>query len=148
MEKQLNELDLSQLCIIPGQNVWHLYVDVLITEHGGSIFDAISIAALAAFQTTRIPNTILQENENVMDFTLDSETKPLIGVDKLPTCVTINKIGRGFVVDATVQEEECAETKLHVFVRNEAICGIYKAGDGALEPSLLLAMLQSAITAK
>ncbi len=47
--------DLSQLSVLPGHHCWALYVDILILECGGNLFDAVSIAVKAALFSARIP---------------------------------------------------------------------------------------------
>lgn len=47
--------DLRQLSVLPGRHCWALYVDILILECGGNLFDAVSIAVKAALFNTRIP---------------------------------------------------------------------------------------------
>ncbi|NXU56615.1 EXOS7 protein, partial [Turnix velox] len=46
-------VDLKALCINPRDHCWILYVDVLVLENGGNLFDTISIAVKAAFFNTR-----------------------------------------------------------------------------------------------
>ena len=47
--------DLCQLSVLPGRHCWALYVDILILECGGNLFDAVSIAVKAAMHSARIP---------------------------------------------------------------------------------------------
>lgn len=46
-------IDLKSLCISTREHCWILYVDVLLLECGGNLFDAISIAVKAALFNTR-----------------------------------------------------------------------------------------------
>ncbi|KAF6099261.1 exosome component 7 [Phyllostomus discolor] len=48
-----SSVDLEALCISPREHCWVLYVDVLLLECGGNLFDAISIAVKAALFNTR-----------------------------------------------------------------------------------------------
>uniref|UniRef100_A0A8C5RSA3 Ribosomal RNA-processing protein 42 n=1 Tax=Laticauda laticaudata TaxID=8630 RepID=A0A8C5RSA3_LATLA len=48
-----SSINLKTLCINPRQYCWILYVDVLLLECGGNLFDAISIAVKAALFNTR-----------------------------------------------------------------------------------------------
>ncbi|OWK02780.1 hypothetical protein Celaphus_00010626 [Cervus elaphus hippelaphus] len=48
-----SSIDLESLCISPREHCWALYVDVLLLECGGNLFDAISIAVKAALFNTR-----------------------------------------------------------------------------------------------
>ena len=48
--------DLGQLCVLKGSQCWILYIDILILECGGNLFDAVSMGVKAAMHSTRIPN--------------------------------------------------------------------------------------------
>ena len=48
-------MDLTKLVVLPGHTCWILYVDILVLELGGNIYDAVSIAVKAALASTRIP---------------------------------------------------------------------------------------------
>lgn len=48
-------LPLASLVIVPDQQVWTVYIDVLIVENGGNILDAIAMAVKAALINTTMP---------------------------------------------------------------------------------------------
>jgi exosome complex component RRP42 len=48
-------IQLEKLCINPGQKVWLTFIDIHILDYDGNLFDAASLAALAALLTTKIP---------------------------------------------------------------------------------------------
>ena len=45
----------QSLCVVERQQCWVLYVDVLILECGGNLYDAISIGVKAALFNVRLP---------------------------------------------------------------------------------------------
>ena len=47
--------DTEALCIVAGEKVWQLRVDVHILDHGGNVIDAAALAAIAALQHFRRP---------------------------------------------------------------------------------------------
>ena len=49
-------IDLEKLCIEPGEKVWVVFVDIHILDFDGNLFDASSLAALAALLTAKVPN--------------------------------------------------------------------------------------------
>jgi exosome complex component RRP42 len=142
-------LDLRQLCIVPGLHCWILNIDAIVLNYGGNVLDALMMAVRAALADTRVPRTTVQTLEDgTMDFEVDDDVEsaqPLAHVDRVPLCVTANKIGQGYVLDATLIEERCANARLHVSVNTEGqICATQKTGLGSIAPSLLMAMLQAA----
>ena len=48
-------IQLEQLCITPGEKVWLVFIDIHILDYDGNLFDAASLAALAALLTTKVP---------------------------------------------------------------------------------------------
>lgn len=45
-------LDKKQLCIIEGHTCWTIYVDVIVLSSGGSLADAVTLAAHSALNST------------------------------------------------------------------------------------------------
>lgn len=45
-------MELKKLCIIPGKLCWIIYVDAMVLDSNGNLFDAISIATRAALHNT------------------------------------------------------------------------------------------------
>jgi exosome complex component RRP42 len=48
-------IQLEKLCITPGKKVWLVFIDIHILDYDGNLFDAASLAALAALLTTKVP---------------------------------------------------------------------------------------------
>ncbi|KAG0356175.1 Exosome complex component RRP42 [Podila minutissima] len=140
-------INLSKLCIIPGQQCWILYVDALVLDYGGNLMDAIFMGTRAAIFDTRIPKTEVQDlGDGQFEFEVldDAEDTDIVdGREEMPICITLNKIGARHIVDASPLEELCTEAKLVVAVnRSGELCGLQKGQDGGIEPSLLLEMIQ------
>ncbi|KAG0354020.1 ribosomal protein S5 domain 2-type protein [Gamsiella multidivaricata] len=140
-------INLSKLCIIPGQQCWILYIDALVMDYGGNVMDAIFMGARAAIFDTRIPKTEVQDlGDGQFEFEVldDAEDTDIVdGREDMPICVTLNKIGARHIVDASPLEELCTEARLAIAVnRSGELCGLQKGQDGGIEPSLLLEMIQ------
>ncbi|KAF9985795.1 Exosome complex component RRP42 [Modicella reniformis] len=140
-------INLSKLCIIPGQQCWILYIDALVMDYGGNLMDAIFMGTRAAIFDTRIPKTEVQDlGDGQFEFEVldDAEDTDIVeGREDMPICVTLNKIGARHIVDTSPLEELCTEAKLVVAVnRSGELCGLQKGQDGGIEPSLLLEMIQ------
>uniref|UniRef100_A0A8B9VLB5 Ribosomal RNA-processing protein 42 n=1 Tax=Anas zonorhyncha TaxID=75864 RepID=A0A8B9VLB5_9AVES len=87
-------VDLKSLCINPREHCWVLYVDVLLLECGGNLFDAISIAVKAALFNTRIPKVrVLEDEEGSKEIELSDDPYDCIrlNVDDVPCIVTLSK---------------------------------------------------------
>jgi len=141
-------LDLSSLCILKGKQVWLLYIDAMVLDVGGNLLDAISMAAHAALATTKLPSVevVGGEEEGEVELQVSDDpfdAKPLATIENLPITVSLTKIGSGFVVDATAEEEQCMAACLSVSVNNKGkICGMHKTGPGGISPTALQEMIK------
>ncbi|KFM60377.1 Exosome complex component RRP42, partial [Stegodyphus mimosarum] len=57
-------IDLKSLCVIPGQQVWVLYVDIMVLGYSGNLIDAASIATKASLYDTKIQTVNVKHGEN------------------------------------------------------------------------------------
>jgi len=142
-------LDLSSLCVIKGKQVWILHIDAMVLDVGGNLLDAISLATYAALTTTKLPHVEVvgsgeEEGEVELQVSDDPyESKPLASIENLPITVSLTKIGSGFVVDATAEEEQCMAACLSISVNKKGrICGMHKTGPGGISPSALQEMIK------
>lgn len=141
-----SSVDLQSLCISPREHCWILYVDVLLLECGGNLFDAISIAVKAALFNTRIPRVcVLEDEEGSKDIELSDDPYDCIrlSVENVPCIVTLCKIGYRHVVDATLQEEACSLASLLVSVTSKGVVTCTrKVGKGSLDPESVFEMME------
>lgn len=140
-------LDLKSLCIIPGKQVWILYIDVVILECGGSLLDAASIAVKAALFNTKIPSLIINyetEGKAEIDVSDDPFDVKSLDTSNLPCLVTLCRVGHQFIVDATQEEEECCVAKLVMAVTESGtLTSVRKCGSGSLHPESILDILET-----
>ncbi|NP_001279225.1 exosome complex component RRP42 [Callorhinchus milii] len=142
-----SSLDLTALCITPREHCWILFVDVLLLECGGNLFDAISIAVKAALHNTRIPKVrVLEDEEGSKEIELSDDPYDCIrlNVESVPCIITLSKIGYRHVVDATSQEEACCMASLLVSVTGKGTITCFrKIGGGSLDPASIFEMLET-----
>ncbi|EHA98639.1 Exosome complex exonuclease RRP42 [Heterocephalus glaber] len=142
-----SSVDLQSLCISPREHCWVLYVDVLLLECGGNLFDAISLAVKAALFNTRIPKVrVLEDEEGSKDIELSDDPYDCmqLSVENVPCIVTLCKIGCRHVVDATLQEEACSLASLLVAVTSSGVVTcMRKVGKGSLDPESIFEMMET-----
>ena len=100
---------------------WLLYVDILILECGGNLYDAVSMAVKAALFSTLIPKisiTAVDGGEPELELSDDPyDGNRLVELlDRAPVLVTLSRIGNFCVVDPTPEEEACSSASLVISV--------------------------------
>ncbi|TNN27535.1 Exosome complex component RRP42 [Liparis tanakae] len=84
-----HSVDLKSLCISAGEHCWVLYVDVLLLQCDGNLYDAISVAIKAAlFNTKHVVDVTLQEKAC-------SVASLVISVTHTGTVTCARKVGGG-----------------------------------------------------
>lgn len=134
-------INLSSLCLIPKRQCWILYIDALVMDSGGNLFDAISLATRAALYNTMLPKVKVIETtrrgEYELELSDDYEDCIRISVEKVPIFISFNQIGKFFIVDPSTEEELCMGCRITIGINNNGnICAIDQ-GSGAIKPSIL-----------
>jgi exosome complex component RRP42 len=92
-------IDLESFCITEGEKVLSLYVDVYAVNDDGNMFDAASMAALAALNTTRMSKV---EDGAI----IYGEYDGMLKLANQPLLSTIYKVGSHLLADADLGEEK------------------------------------------
>ncbi|XP_005796483.1 exosome complex component RRP42 [Xiphophorus maculatus] len=142
-----HSLDLKSLCISPGEHCWVLYVDVLLLQCDGNLYDAISVAIKAALFNTKIPKVHISSDEEggkEIELSDDPYDCMRLDVENVPCIVTLCKIGHRHVVDATLQEKACSVASLIISVTHKGIITCSrKVGRGSLDPESICEMIEA-----
>lgn len=126
--RESKAIELEKLCIVPGKQVFVVFVDVYVLDHSGNLIDTAGLAALAALLNTKMFNYEVK----------DGEVKILPGFTKLPVVnhpipVTFAKINGKLLVDPTLDEEEVMNARLTVTLeKNSKLCAMQKSGQDTL----------------
>ncbi len=97
-------IDLTRLCVTPGEKTWVCYTDIHVLDHGGNLIDASLLAAVTALAHATVPAKRFGVAE--ADYPLE--------VQHLPIECTFVRLGDTIVVDPTVDEERAAQGRLTV----------------------------------
>lgn len=128
-------VELEKLCITAGEKVWVIFVDIHILDYDGNLFDAASLAALAALFTTKVPAKRFELGE---DYPLPLRDPPV-------SC-TFVKYNGVVVADPSLDEEEIAEARLTVATdKNEDIRAMQKGLSGSLTREEIKKVIKSSI---
>ncbi len=120
-------IDLTRLCVTPGEKSWVCYVDVHVIDHGGNLIDAALLAALTALTHATVPAKRFGIGE--ADYPLE--------VKHFPVECTFVRLGDAIVVDPTFDEERACQGRLtvatdeagHVVAMQKGLVGAYSPDD-------------------
>ncbi|KAM7384496.1 hypothetical protein PAMA_011715 [Pampus argenteus] len=142
-----HSVDLKGLCISAGEHCWVLYVDVLLLQCDGNLYDAISIAIKAALFSTKIPKVHISADEEggkEIELSDDPYDCMRLNVENVPCIVTLCKVGHRHVVDATLQEKACSVASLIIAVTQKGtVTCMRKVGGGSLDPESIFEMTEA-----
>ena len=134
-------LDTESLCLIAGQKVWSVRVDLHVLSHDGNLVDAACFAVVAALRHFRKPDSSI-EGENLTVYTAaEREPVPLSWLHS-PFCVSFSfygEEGETVLVDASLLEEQLRVSSCTFGMNKHGeICQIFKPGGTPVDAMLLL----------
>lgn len=97
-------IDLTKLCVTPGEKTWVCYVDIHCLDHSGNLIDAALMAAVSALLHATVP---------AKRFEIAEADYPL-AVNHIPIECTFVRLGDAIVVDPTFDEERAAQGRITV----------------------------------
>jgi exosome complex component RRP42 len=122
--KTINNKD---LCVVPGEKVWSVMIDICTLNDEGNLLDCAGLAAIAAVVNARFP----KYEDDKVDYKVKTDKK--LPLSKVPIPVTVIKINDYFIVDPLIEEEKYIDVRLTVTSTEEGlICALQKGGDSAL----------------
>ncbi|KAK3029925.1 hypothetical protein RJ639_039785 [Escallonia herrerae] len=120
----------------------HLYVPAT------CVLKAVDFEFLAALTNTRVPVANVPAGASLAkdpDVDLSSQETTRIDTSGVPVIVTLTKVGRRYIVDATSEEESQMSSAVSVSINKEGrICGLTKQGGASLDPSVIIDMISVA----
>lgn len=135
-------VDFKSLCIVQGQKVYRLWIDIYVLNHDGNLIDAAGIATMVALM-----NTKFKKYEFIQDRGLvDTGEKIGLKIENFPLYITQVKIADRLLLDPNLEEEMLADCKLTTIVSaGSLITGIQKSGIGTLTIEELDYLLRNSI---
>jgi exosome complex component RRP42 len=132
-ESELIEVD--KLCIEAGEKVWMVFIDIHIIDFDGNLFDAASLASLAALLTTKVPAERFELGD---DYQLPLKEPPV-------SCTSV-KFNGVVVMDPSLDEEEIAEARLTVATdKNGDIRAMQKGLNGSFSTDEIKKVIKASL---
>ena len=101
-------IDWKKLCIVEGEKVWSIFIDIYSINDDGNMLDAGAIGAVAALKMTRFPEL---DEDNKVKYGEFTDT-PLPLTENTPFTMTFYKIGDNLLIDPTRDEQDAADSRL------------------------------------
>jgi len=119
-------LDLEKLCIIEGEKVWMIFVDLHVINYDGNLIDAAVLGSVAALANTKIPNATVEDDKIV----LDKENPVALPVKEKPLMCTFAKIDDELIIDPSLEEENVMDARISIGMKEDGtICAMQKGGE-------------------
>ncbi len=115
-------IEVDKLCIEPGEKVWIVFIDLHILDYDGNLFDAASLAALAALSTAVFPierlrpdlEKLSEKFPSVKKYLEEHPTDYPLPLKEPPISCTSVKFNNVIAIDPFLDEEEIADARLTV----------------------------------
>ena len=128
--RECKAIDFKKLCVVPGEACWMIFIDIYPINAAGNLFDAATIAAMAALRDAVYPK--LEEGNKVNYY---EKTKDKLPLQRLPISCTVWKIKDSLILDPLVAEELASDARLTiVYTEDDKICAMQKGGKETLSP--------------
>lgn len=126
--RESKAVDFKKLCVVEGEKVWLVFIDIYPINAGGNLFDACNLVTLAALKDAVFPGL---DADNKVDYYKKTKTK--LPLTQLPLACTVWKVHNAFLVDPTVEEELASNARLSVvYTEKGEICAMQKGGESPL----------------
>ncbi|CAH3039177.1 unnamed protein product [Porites lobata] len=133
-------VDVESLCIVAGEKVWSVKVDLHVLDNDGNITDCASIAAITALAHFRRPDVSVIGEEVTIHSPEDRDPVPL-SVLHMPVCISFGFFDEGqlLLVDPTEKEEAVMNGRMIMAMNiHREICGAVMGGGVSLEADQIL----------
>ncbi|XP_017287935.1 exosome complex component RRP45 isoform X3 [Kryptolebias marmoratus] len=123
-------IDTESLCVVSGEKVWQVRVDVHTLNNDGNLMDAASIAAIAALSHFRRPDVGIQ-GEEVTVFSPEERDPIPLSIYHMPISISFAFFQQGtfLLVDPCEREERVMDGLLMIAMnKHREICSIQSSG--------------------
>lgn len=123
-------IDTESLCVVSGEKVWQIRVDVHMLNHDGNLMDAASIAAITALSHFRRPDVGIQ-GEDVTVYSPEERDPIPLSIYHMPISVSFAFFQQGtyLLVDPCEREERVMDGLLMIAMnKHREICSIQSSG--------------------
>lgn len=137
-------VDLEGLCIVAGEKVWELKVNLTVMDYDGNMFDAACTAAVCSLLHFKRPDVAVQGVDVIVYSEDEKEPIPLV-LHHIPICTTFAVINSIPILDPSYMESIVSTASLSCIVTKFGeVCALSKPGGAPLPIEKLQYCLQLA----
>eukprot|EP01119_Soliformovum_irregulare_P018220 TRINITY_DN5540_c0_g1_i2.p1 TRINITY_DN5540_c0_g1~~TRINITY_DN5540_c0_g1_i2.p1 ORF type:complete len:465 (-),score=146.93 TRINITY_DN5540_c0_g1_i2:304-1530(-) len=143
VERGLREsraIDSEALCLIAGEKVWSVKVDIHVIDNGGNLIDCSSIATVTALLHFRRPFTNII-GDIVTVYSAEDREPVALSIHHVPVTVTFAffEDGEVVIVDPNRKEELVMNGRMSITLNaHREICAVQKGGGPALDSKQII----------
>ena len=120
-------LNMKEFCVVPGEQVYIIFIDLYILNYDGNLIDACAAGAIAALESANFPEYKVTKGK------IEATKKKILKLERVPLAVTFVKIGDYIILDPAEDEEEIMDARLTITVDEEGnVTTIQKSGGTGL----------------
>lgn len=135
-------VDLEKLCVLEGEKVWMLFLDLHVLDYDGNLLDAAVLGSVAALMNTKIPTAKIEDDKVV----LDEENLVELPLKEKPLMCTFAKLGDELIVDPSLEEENIMGARISIGMREDSsMCAMQKGGEDPLSREQVMKAVNLAI---
>ncbi|MAG52351.1 MAG: RNA-binding protein [Nanoarchaeota archaeon] len=138
--RESKALDFKKLCIVEGEKIWMVLIDIYVMNDDGNLQDAAALAALAALSKAKMPKYDVESGK--INYKEKDGKLPL---EKMPVECSLAKIGEHILVDPGIEEEGLLDARLTVASVGKEVNALQKGGNGTLSIDDVDKMLKLAV---
>ncbi len=120
-------VDLKKLCIKKGEKVWMIFIDAVILNNDGNLFDACTLGAIAALKSATFPK--YDKKTEKVDYREQTKEKIPLIEKRIPIMSTFVKIGNTLLIDPMSKEQDVSDAVIHIAMADGRICAMQKGGE-------------------
>jgi exosome complex component RRP42 len=123
--RESGAFDFKGMCIEEGEKAYFAFIDCYVINYDGNVFDACSLAALAALMEAKMPK---YEDDKIIRKEYSGKLKLL----KKPLLTTFAKIQNSVVLDPGLEEDMSLDARFSLgTTEDDTICAFQKGGVGS-----------------
>ena len=133
-------IDFKKLCIEPKEKVWMVFVDILVMNHDGNLFDACGLAAIAALKDAKMPTLM---DDDSIDHEHLKGSLPLKGT---PITIAVKCYKDKYILDTTADEGEALTSQIIVGSNDDGtVSSLQKGGSEGFTKKQVADMMKLAV---